>query len=50
MLIREQNATQLREQENLAAETARLGAIVEYVAIMADVDLDEDEEEGVENE
>jgi hypothetical protein len=50
MIIREQNATQLREQENANAEIERLGAIVEYVAIMADVDLDEDEEEGVVNE
>lgn len=49
-IVKAQDAIQLREQENATAELDRLNAIVEYVAIMADIELDEDSEEGAEHE
>ena len=38
-----------RQKENMAADLAEQKALTAYVAMMADVDLPEDEQEGAEN-
>lgn len=52
-VVRAEIAGLIRENERLKAENERLSAYLEYVAMMADVDLPEPEdftEEGEDNE
>ncbi len=45
-----QSIAEARERENMKAKIAEQEALLEYVAIMADIEIDSDDEEVEENE